>query len=78
MLRSSLEADGHSVIQSHCDADMDIVSAALRLATQRNSVTVVANDTDILVLLLYHFSNDMADIYLLSESKQSRRKLSPG
>ena len=37
-------------------------------------MTVVGDDTDILVLLLYHFSNDIADIYLLSESKQSRRK----
>ena len=36
---------------------------------------VVADDTDILVLLLRHFSNDMADIYLLSESKQLLRKL---
>lgn len=36
---------------------------------------VVADDTDILVLLLQHFSNDMADIYLLSESKQLLRKL---
>lgn len=53
----------------------DIVLEALQLATQGNLVTVVAYDTEILVLLLYHFSNDMADIYLLSESKQSRRKL---
>ena len=53
----------------------DIVLEALQLATQGNLVTVVAYDTEILVLLLFHFSNDMADIYLLSESKQSRRKL---
>ena len=70
-----LEADGHSIIQGHGDADRDIVSEAPRLATQGNSMKVVADDTDILVLLLQHFSNDMADIYLLSESKQLLRKL---
>ena len=75
MLRFSLEADGYSVIQYHGDADKDIVSEALRLATQGNPVTVVADDTGIIVLLLYHFSNDMADIYLLFGSKQLRRKL---
>ena len=75
MLRSFLEADSHSVIKSHGDAGTDIVSEALWLATQGNSVIVAVNDTDILVLILYQFSNDMADIYLLSESKQPRRKL---
>ena len=75
MLCSSLEADSHSVIKSHGDADTDIVSEALWLATQGNSVIVAVNDTDILVLILYQFPNDMADIYLLSESKQPRRKL---
>ena len=75
MLRRSLEADGHLVIQSHGDVDTDVISEALRFATQGNSVTVVADDTDILALLLYHFSNDMGDIYLLSGSKKSSRKL---
>ena len=75
MLCSSLEADSHSVIKSYGDADTDIVSEALWLATQGNSVIVAVNDTDILVLILYQFPNDMADIYLLSESKQPRRKL---
>ena len=75
MLRSFLEADSHPVIKSHGDASTDIVSEALWLATQGNSVIVAVNDTDILVLILYQFSNDIADIYLLSESKQPRRKL---
>ena len=75
MLRRSLEADGHLVIQSHGDVDTDVISEALRFATQGKSVTVVADDTDILALLLYHFSNDMGDIYLLSGSKKSSRKL---
>ena len=64
MLHSSLEADALSVIQYHSDADTDIISEALWLATQGHSVTAVAHDTGILVLLLYHISHDMA-IYLL-------------
>ena len=64
MLHSSLEADALSVVQYHSDADTDIISEALWLATQGHSVTAVAPDTGILVLLLYHISNDMA-IYLL-------------
>ena len=60
---------------SHSNADTDIVSGANRLATQGNSLTVVADNTDILVLLLYDFSNDMADIFLQSERKQSHGKL---
>ena len=47
ILRSFLEADGHLVIQSHGDADTDIISEALRFATQGNSMTVVADATDI-------------------------------
>ena len=40
MLHNSLETDGHSIIQSHGDADTNIVSEALQLAIQGNSVTV--------------------------------------
>ena len=60
ILCSFLEADGPLLIQSHGDADTDIISEALRFATQGNSVTVVA---------------DATDIYLLSGSTESRRKL---
>ena len=75
MLHNSLETDGHSIIQSHGDADTNIVSEALQLAIQGNSVTVAANNRDILVMLLFHFSNDMANISLLLESKQLCRML---
>ena len=47
ILCSFLEADGHLLLQSHGDADTDIISEALRFATQGNSVTVVADATDI-------------------------------
>ena len=49
MLRSSLEPDGHSVIQSQSNADTNIVSETLRLATQGNSVTVASAGSQIFV-----------------------------
>ena len=55
-----------------CDADVDIATAALNEA-RHTSVTVAAEDTDILVLLAYHLSDDMNDIIMLSQttSKQT-------
>jgi len=49
------------------DADTLIVSCALHIASQQIPVTVIADDTDVLVLLIYHFKSEMADIYMLSE-----------
>ena len=47
-----------------------IVKCALDLAAQGNEVTVVADDTDILVLLIYHWKINMATLYL----NQKQRK----
>lgn len=41
-----------------------IVCTALDKAIRNEPLTVVANDTDILVLVHYHFRLEMADIYL--------------
>jgi len=49
LLGQHLMSDGHRIIQSVADADTDIVQAAIRLATD-TSVTVVAGDTDIIIL----------------------------
>lgn len=40
----------------------------------RKLLYVVADDTDVLVLLIYHWKQDMADIYFQSEAKKSRKK----
>ena len=37
-------------------------------------VTVVAEDTDVLVLLMYHWNVNMADIYFQSQAKKSQKK----
>ena len=49
------------------DADCTIVKEALNKATtQQNPVLVVADDTDISVLLLNHWKAHIQDVYLLS------------
>ena len=45
-----------------------IVQCALLYAIEGNEVNVVADDTDILVLLMYHWKQNMATIYFLSEA----------
>ncbi|KAJ8897306.1 hypothetical protein PR048_002652 [Dryococelus australis] len=44
---------GYSVIYVHADADTLIVKTALNIVKERH-ITIVADNTDILVLLLYH------------------------
>ena len=55
--------NGHAVIQSESDADTQIVSAAIALASDGKHTAVIADDTDILVLLFFHWNADMADIH---------------
>ena len=51
LLSHYLRLDGHAVIQSESNADTQIVSAAIALASGGKHTTVIADDTDILVLL---------------------------
>ena len=70
MLMSKLAQQ--SCIQSNGDADTDIASTALKLAESGDevSVAVAADDTDILVMLVYHLLPDMADIFLYPMQKR--------
>ena len=77
-LTSSLQKAGHTVQQAHDDADTLIVQTALEYAKLRQPVIVVANDTDILVLLVYHVHaerENVGDVFMQSEV--SSRKLQP-
>ena len=65
-LAAAFKDKGHAVQQAVDDADTVIVSAAFELA-QTTEVTVVANDTDIIVLLVYHFKPLLNNVYLHSE-----------
>jgi hypothetical protein len=71
LLMTYLDAAGFDTRQSKADADIDIVSAALSVASKRgNVVAVAADDTDIFVLLVYHLQPDMSDMYFVSEAKK--------
>ena len=45
-----------------------ITECALQYAVQGHEVNVVVDDTDVLVLLMYHWKQNMADIYFLSKA----------
>ena len=72
LLAKRLREEGHTVRQCESDADTKIVDAALKIASLGQIVTVVADDTDILILLLYFWSSEMAAVYMRSEPKKQQ------
>ena len=75
LLSHYLRQDSQIVYNSTGDADIMIVKCALDFAAQGNEVTVVADDTDILVLLIYHWKINMATVYFKSETKKTMWKV---
>jgi len=67
-----LQDNGITAFQAKDDADTVIVRTVLDIASKGEPVTVVADDTDILVLLVHHFKPDMGDMYMLSEITRLR------
>ena len=56
LISKYLRDDGQVVHQSTGDADTKIVWCALQYAIEGSEVNVVADDTDVLVLLMYHWN----------------------
>ena len=71
-----LEKDNHQVTQAVADADTLIVSTVLKYASDGKSVSVFANDTDILIMLVFHWQDKMADINVLSTVQSQGKKQS--
>lgn len=69
----SLEEDGHRVFQSDGDADTDIFLEMLKLDTEGNIMTVIADDTGILVCFFFLF--DFPQTYLTSKCIPRERTL---
>ena len=67
LLTKYFRAEGVAVIQAEADADTDIVATALREA-EFKTVTVAADDTDILVLLIHHHCSQPNSVYLQSQT----------
>ena len=64
---------GCHVVQAEADADLVIVQTALNLAqATAKSVTVIAEDTDILVLLLCHTTGE--EIYFRSDIRRVKKE----
>lgn len=66
-----LEANSFIVNQCPGDADTAIVSTALEYAALGTEVNLVADDTDVLVLLMLHWKENMADVFFHSEARKS-------
>ena len=75
VMTPELIAGGNTVEQSTDDADTMIVSAALKSALIRKTVTVFGNDTDLIVMLLHHWSEEMTNILVRSEYAIKEGKL---
>ena len=64
-----LSGHGYVVGQSANDADTLIVKHALQSAKSGNPTVVVADDTDIIVLLMHQYQmNTMEDVFFQSEA----------
>ena len=69
LLIESFQANGLIVTQASGDADTLVVNTALQLASTGHHATVVADDTDILVLLVYHWKPSMAPVFMKREPR---------
>ena len=70
LLRKKFEGHGIETYQSYGDADVLIVEKAIQKARDGDIVTVASDDTDILILLLYHWHDDMRPVYFLTQQKE--------
>jgi len=71
MSMDEFQDEGTECIQSVADADVDINAVALKEAAKSDQpIPVVADDTDILILLTYHARKDMSEVFFMSEAKR--------
>ena len=66
MVGERLQQKGCNIIHAEADADVDIVTAAVTMSSYK-STTLIGEDTDLLVLLLYHGTKDGKDLYFRSD-----------
>jgi hypothetical protein len=74
LLSSSFQENGFQVHQSRDDADTLIAKVGLTLAVFNKATTVVASDTDVLVLLVHHWKPSMGDVYVLMQPTTGKLK----
>ena len=68
MLSQYLKDDGNELINCSGDADSTICHTALDLATTgEKEVVLIPDDTDIFVMLIYHWKSEMKNIILYQQ-----------
>ena len=67
-----LTFSGHQVKKCNDDAHALIVSTTIDMAIAGKNVITVADDTDVLVMLLHFWNSEMGNISLLSRKKAER------
>lgn len=70
ILQRYLEENGITVYQAERDADVLIALTAVRFSSVKTHVTVVSEDTDIMVLLIYHIKEN--NVCLLRPGKGAK------
>ena len=71
MIGDHLRQKGCHVIHAEGDADVDIVKAAITMSSCK-STTLIGEDTDLLVLLLYLGVKDCKDLYFRSDKHKEK------
>jgi len=67
LLSAHLTTYDNTLFNCKDDADTQIAKHALDVAKKGKNVNVVCDDTDVAILLLYHWNSNMADITFTSE-----------
>ena len=68
-MTEELEKKGCIVINAPGDADVDIVKFAIR-ASQHQPTTLIGEDTDLLILLLYYAETNNRGLYFRSDKSK--------
>lgn len=72
LMTEELEKKGCTVIKASGDADVDIVKAAVK-ASEIQSTTLIGEDTDLLILLLYYAGTDNRGLYYRSDKAKATK-----
>ena len=73
LISKYLEEDGQVKIQCDGDADPTVVSTTISLSSSKrdNSVMVAADDTNITIMLSYHWNGEMSEIIFNSKKSET-------
>ena len=71
LIGDRLQRRGCHVIHAEGDADLDIAKAAITMSLSK-STTLIGEDTDLLVLLLYHSPEECKDLYFRSDKRKEK------